>query len=68
MFNDRGEKVAIFEEGDMPMSKEQAEEVENYNKKVENRPDYILPKGFKKVSENTIKFNHILSSNISGIT
>jgi hypothetical protein len=51
VFIARGEKIAIFDDtAEMVMSKEQAEDVEAYTKKVEGRPDYILPKGFKKVS------------------
>jgi hypothetical protein len=51
VFIARGEKTSVFDDAaDVALSKEQAEEVEAYTKKVENRPNYILPKGFKKVS------------------
>jgi hypothetical protein len=68
VFITRGEKTAMFDDAvESGGSKDQAADVEEYTKKVEDRPDYILPKGFKKVSENTIKFNNIISNNISNI-
>jgi hypothetical protein len=68
VFITRGEKTAMFDDAaESGVSKDQAADVEEYTKKVEGRPDYILPKGFKKVSENTIKFNNIISNNISNI-
>lgn len=64
----RGEKVTIFEDaGDMPMTKEQAYEVEIFNKKLESQPNYILPKGYKKLSYHSVDFQHTISQTIGGI-
>lgn len=47
----RGEKIAVFEDVfDVTMSKEQAYEVEIFNKKLQTQPNYILPKGYKKLA------------------
>ncbi len=68
VFITRREKTTLFDDaGESEISKEQIADVEDYTKKVQERPDYILPKGFKKVSENTIKFTNIISNNISSI-
>lgn len=57
VFISKEEKIAIFEDvNDVPMSKEQVYEVEIFTKKLEAQPSYILPKGYKKVSYNTVEF------------
>jgi hypothetical protein len=64
----RGEKVAIFEDAaDVPLSKEQAYEVEIFNKKLEMQPNYILPRGYKKLAYHSVNFEHTLSPSLGGL-
>jgi hypothetical protein len=51
----------------MPLSKEQAYEVEIFNKKLMAQPTYILPKGYKKIAHHTVDFEHVISDTIFGI-
>lgn len=69
VFADKGEKLTMFEEeSDANVTKEQAEQIQSYTKKLESRPDYILPKGYKKIIENRVSFNHVISQHISGLS
>jgi hypothetical protein len=53
----RGEKVSVFEDaGDVPLTKEQAYEVEIFNRKLQSQPNYILPKGYKKLTYHEVEF------------
>jgi hypothetical protein len=49
------------------MSKEQAYEVEIFNKKLEAQSNYILPKGYKKLAHHSVHFEHTFSKAISGV-
>lgn len=60
--------MAIFEDtADLPLSKEQAYEVEIFNRKLQAQPAYILPKGYKKIAYHKVEFQHVLSSTIGGL-
>lgn len=55
VFAERGEKTAIFDEPESAYFNE-SEVVKEFAKRLEEDPNYILPEGYKKVTEKTIKF------------
>lgn len=62
VFLTKGEKVAMFEDvSDIPLTKEQSYEVDIFNKKLQQNPNYILPKGYKKLVEKTVEFEYKFS-------
>ena len=58
----RKEQINIFEDvEDIPLSKEQLYEVNIFNQKINSNPNYILPKGYKKIIDKKVDFNHQVS-------
>lgn len=52
----------MFEDvSDIPLTKEQSYEVDIFNKKLQQNPNYILPKGYKKLVEKTVEFEYKFS-------
>ena len=56
-FTSKGEKTAVFdEEVDMSLDDKQSYEINILQKKLRENPNYILPKGYKKITEKRVDF------------
>ena len=68
-FASRGEKTSVFdEEVDMNLNDKQSYEIDILHKKLKENPSYILPKGYKKITEKKIDFQFSLSEKMSGLS
>jgi hypothetical protein len=65
VFITSGEKTNLFDDaGESETNKKQTANLEDYTKKVEDRPEYILPKGskkFQKIPSSLTKSSAIIS-------
>ena len=68
-FVNRKRSVALCEDlQDIVLTNDQAEETQAYNRKLFRNPHYILPKGYKKITESTVTYSYLLSPRISKIS
>ena len=63
VFAEKGEKTTMFDEPEIAYFNEE-EVIKEFNRKLEEDPNFILPEGYKKITEKQISFKAEYSENV----